>query len=89
MEATRLYSNLDLGVIFFYYLGLPVVVVLFNGLTSGSALLLIAFYMAKRSLASILNLVPLTTQDEMFLLDSKKNRANILTVMKITKVKDP
>ena len=36
----------------------------------------------------MLKLDPLTTVDEFFLLDWKKNRANIITLMKISKVTD-
>ena len=54
-----------------------------------SLLLVIAFYTAKIQIAMALDLVPLTTIDELFLLDHEKNRANILTVMRISKVRDP
>ena len=36
----------------------------------------------------ILGLVPLTTVDEFFLLDWASNRANIITLMKLSKIED-
>jgi len=88
--ARRLYSEVDLCVIFAYYFGLPVLTILLLGLNVTSLLGIATFYFAKWLLATkVLGLVPLTILDEMFLLDWDKNRANILTVMKVDKVKDP
>ena len=90
MSGRRLYSGMDLGAIFFYYMGFPVLIVALFGLNLTSLIGIGSFYLAKWLLVTqVFGLVPLTILDEMFLLDWDKNRANILTVMKIDKVKDP
>ena len=86
----RLYSNFDFAMIFFYYLGFPVLLTIYLGLTLSTCLVIFASWLTKKLLNElILGLTPLTTLDEMFLLDFDKNRANIVTVMKLSKVSDP
>ena len=72
-----------------YYLGIPVCLLVLFGLTTTFAISLGSFYFAKWLITvQMLDLVSLTILDEMFLLDYAKNRANIVTVMKVDKVKD-
>ena len=72
-----------------YYLGVPVILLLLFGLSSTFLISIGSFYFAKWLITvQIPDLEPLTILDEMFLLDYPKNRANIVTVMKVDKVKD-
>ena len=84
----HLYSGADLFFIFLFYFGIPVLSLAFLGIRNG-LVTIVTFHAAKWLAASqLLGLSALTILDEMFLLDYPENRANILTVMKVSKVRD-
>jgi hypothetical protein len=83
-----LYNGADFFFIFLFYLGIPVFSLALLG-TRNALATIITFHVVKRFVTSrLLGLCTLTILDEMFLLDYPENRANILTVMKLSKVRD-
>ena len=88
-DKRRFYSALNLTVIFLYYCGLPLILYFTIDSTRRAFFIYVIFLYLKRFIMTkILGLVQLTILDEMFLIDYPQNRANILTVMKISKVRD-
>lgn len=85
-KKVNLYTAVDLGVIAMYYFGIPMIALIVLGFGKETVLSLGTFYFVKWFVTTkILKLDPLTILDEMFLLDYPENRANILTVMKVSK----
>ena len=88
-KKVNLYTAVDLAVIGMYYFGIPIIALIFLGFSRETVLSLATFYFVKWFVTTkILKLDPLTILDEMFLLDYPENRANILTVMKVSKCQD-
>ena len=83
-----LYSGVDLFFIFIFYFGIPLLSLALLG-RANALVTVITFHAAKRLVTSqMLGLCDLKILDEMFLLDYPENRANILTVMRMSKVRD-
>ena len=84
---SKRYSTVDLFVLTFQQIFLPILTLLIFGWKA----LVIYFVIQKliyTSLFYIFNLEAIAPLDEFFLLDSKVNRPNIVTVMKLKRFKD-
>ena len=66
----------------------PVAFIYYYGVFVGLLIVIFAWLLKQFITRKLLGLDPLTTVDEFFLLDWDKNRANIITLMKISKVTD-
>ena len=84
----HIYTVVDLAVIGSLYLLVPIALVYWLGLYRGVLTAFTAWFLKQFITRTLLGLDPLTTVDEFFLLDWEKNRANIITLMKISKVTD-
>jgi len=82
-----IYSNADLVIISFRSYVLPVVALLKFGILGLAAYIVLLFCYYK-VLKHAFNMESLAMLDEFFLLDSPKNRSNIITVVKLDKIKD-
>ena len=84
----HIYTVFDLTFIGVAYLLIPVALIYYCGLQVGFLISLSAWLLKQFIVRSIMGLDPLTTVDEFFLLDWDKNRANIITLMKLSKISD-
>ena len=84
----QIYSVLDLAFIFTTSLILPLSLMYYSGLLKGALRFACMWALKQFVIRFMMQLEPLTTIDEFFLLDWTKNRANIITLMKISKVTD-
>ena len=80
------YTGADFGLMFFKGLLLPVIMVWYSGWINGLALYFAGFVVYYQALKVAFKMERLSALDEFFLLDNPKNRANILTVVKLDKM---
>ena len=88
LDSDKYYSTQDFAIMFIRGMLLPSVVVYYAGFMYGVVGYFAFFQLYYAVMRHVYKHDALSALDEFFLLDNPKNRANIITVVKVDKMKD-